>query len=261
MSTLPLIDRTPLPMARLWRAYWMEMRMETLAALRTPGYALPFLLAPVGIYLLFGVLIAGDAPADRPGLNNYLYVGFGVLAAAMPGLFSGVILAQQREQRLLLLKRAWPLPPAAALLAKVAMAMALSGLGIALVSLTALLTGKLTLGLGQLAVINFVLLIGSIPFTALGLWIGTLTSASAAPAWGNLLFFPMTTLSGLFIPLPAALEPWVIIWPTFQLNQLALGLAGVTEFTFVPPALAGGALLGLTVLCGGLAIARLARVG
>lgn len=261
MNALPMIDRTPLPMARLLRSYWMEVRMETLAALRTQGYALPFLLAPVGIYLLFGVLIGGNAPADRPGLANYLYVGFAVLAASMPGLFSGVILAQEREHRLLLLKRALPLPPAATLLAKVLMAMAVSGIGIALVTMSALLAGKLTVNLTQLGMINVVLLIGSVPFTALGLWIGTLTSASAAPAWGNLVFFPMTTLSGLFIPLPAALEPWVIIWPTFQLNQLALGMAGVAEFTFIPPALAGGALLGLTVLCGGLAIGRLARVG
>jgi len=256
-----MIDRRPLPLARVLRAYAMEARMETLAALRTPGYAWPFLLAPVGIYWLFGVLIGGQAPAERPGLSNYLYVGFAVLAAAMPGLFSGVILAQEREHRRLLLKRALPLPPGATLLAKVWMAMALSAIALALVAVSALLAGTLTIRLGQLALINAVLLVGSIAFTALGLWIGTVSSASAAPAWGNLLFFPMTTLSGLLIPLPAALEPWVIVWPTFQLNQLALGLAGVAEYTFIPPTLAGAALLGLTVLCGGLTIARLARVG
>jgi ABC-2 type transport system permease protein len=94
-----------------------------------------------------------------------------------------------------------------------------------------------------------------------GLLIGSLASASAAPAYGNLVFLPMMWLSGLFIPLPESLEPWVIIWPTFHLNQLALGLAGVDQFTYIPPAMAAAVLAGVTVLCGGFAIRRLARGG
>jgi hypothetical protein len=45
------------------------------------------------------------------------------------------------------------------------------------------------------------------------------------------------------------------------LNQLALGLAGVDKFSFFPPELAAGVLVGVTVLFGGVAIHRLARVG
>jgi hypothetical protein len=71
----------------------------------------------------------------------------------------------------------------------------------------------------------------------------------------------MMWLSGLFIPLPDALERWVVIWPSFHLNQLALNLAGVEKFSFISPVLAGGVLVGVTVLFGGLAIHRLARVG
>ena len=57
------------------------------------------------------------------------------------------------------------------------------------------------------------------------------------------------------------LEAWVVIWPTFHLSQLALGLAGVEQFRFIPTSFAAGVLLGVTVLCGGLAIRRLARHG
>jgi hypothetical protein len=57
------------------------------------------------------------------------------------------------------------------------------------------------------------------------------------------------------------MERWMVIWPAFHLNQLALGLAGVEQFSFVSPAIAGGVLVGVTVLFGGLAIRRLARVG
>jgi ABC-2 type transport system permease protein len=71
----------------------------------------------------------------------------------------------------------------------------------------------------------------------------------------------MLWLSGLFFPLPKFLEPWAVIWPAFHLNQLALGLAGVREFSFLPPAIAAALLTGVTVVFGGMAIWRLARRG
>lgn len=257
-------DREPLPIGRMLRAYLMEAKFETLGALRTIGFALPFIVVPVAIYVLFGVIINGNAPPSSEfgaGFANYLFAGFAVMAVAMPGIFSGVILAQEREGNLLKLKRAMPLPPGATIIAKVLMAMGIATLAVTLVVVAALVAGKLTLSFAQVALIWLVLIVGTIPFSAIGLLIGALSSGSAAPAYGNLVFLPMMVLSGLFIPLPEFLESWVLLWPTFHLNQLALGLAGVDQFTFIPPALAAGALLGLTVLCGGLAIRRLARVG
>jgi ABC-2 type transport system permease protein len=242
------------------RAYVADAKFETLAALRTPGFAIPFIAIPVAIYLLFGVVIAGNAGATSelgPGVANYLLSGFMVLAAAMPGVFTGVILATDREGRLLDLKRAMPLPQGATVVSKVLMAMGISTFAVSLVVVAALLAGKITLSVGQVAVMAAVLIPGSIPFCAIGLLIGTMSSASAAPAWGNLVFLPMMWLSGLFIPLPDSLEKWVIIWPTFHLNQVALAAAGVTEFSFIPPAMAVAVLVGVTVISGGLAIRRL----
>ena len=258
------ITRDPLPFGRMLRAYWMEARYETLAALRTPAFALPFVAMPVAIYLLFGVVISGNAAQHSPfgaGIANYLFTGFSAMAVIMPGLFSGVILAQEREGGLLKLKRALPLPPGASIIAKVLMAMGIAALALTLVVVAALAAGKLTISFTQVMVIWIVLIIGTIPFSAIGLLIGALASGSAAPAYGNLVFLPMIWLSGLFIPLPESLKQWVIVWPAFHLNQLALGVAGVKQFTFIPPALAAGVLIGVTVLFGGLAIRRLARVG
>ena len=257
-------ERAPLPLARTLRAYLAEAKLETLAALRTPGFAIPFIAVPVAIYLLFGVVIVGNASANSPygaGVADYLFAGFAVLAVAMPGIFSGVILATEREGNLLKLKRALPLPPGATIVAKVLMSMAIATIALTLVVVAALLADKITISLAQVAVVSTVLVVGTIPFCAIGLLIGALASASAAPAWGNLVFLPMMWLSGLFIPLPKSLESWVIIWPTFHLDQLALGLAGVEQFTFIPPTMAAAVLAGVTVLCGGLAIRRLARVG
>jgi ABC-2 type transport system permease protein len=256
--------RGPLPFGRLVRAYLLEAQLEMLCALRTPGFALPFIAVPVAIYLLFGVVISGNAGATSeygPGIANYLFSGFSVLAVMMPGIFSGVILATDREGNVLRLKRALPLPPGATIVAKVLMSMGISAIAVTLVVALALYAGKLTISIGQVATIWAVLIVGTVPFTAIGLLIGSLVSSSAAPAYGNLVFLPMMWLSGLFIPLPEFLRKWVAVWPAFHLNQLALGLAGVTQFIFIPAGVAAAVLVGVTVLCGGLAVRRLARVG
>ena len=260
MNTVPFArDREPLPLGRVLRAYLIEAKFETLGALRTTGFALPFLVVPVAIYWLFGVVIAGGDAAKE--FADYLFAGFGVLAAAMPGIFTGVILATEREGKLLQLKRALPLPPGATIVAKVLMSMGVAGGAVTLVAAAALLGGKIHLSLAQVVIVWAVLIAGTIPFCAIGLLLGAYVSSSSAPAWGNLLFLPMVLLSGLFLPLPEALKRWVLIWPTFHLDQLALGLAGVEKFTYIPPALAAAVLAGVTVVCGGLAIRRLARVG
>jgi ABC-2 type transport system permease protein len=268
LSTLDIVTidrgRGPLPLPRLWRAYLQETRVDIVSALRTPAFALPFIAVPVAIYVLFAVVINADAARHSPfgaGIADYLFCGFATMAAIMPGLFSGVLLAQEREAGLLRLRRALPQPPGATVVAKVLMAMSVAALALALVTVAALLAGRLTISPLQVAVIYASLVLGTVPFAAIGLWIGALSSASAAPAYANLLFLPMIWLSGLFIPLPASLQRWVVLWPAFHLDQFALGLAGVDQFTYVPPTLAAAVLLGVTLLFGGLAVRRLARVG
>jgi ABC-2 type transport system permease protein len=254
----------PMPLVRMLRAYVMEAKYETLNALRTPAFAIPFILIPVAVYSLFGVLITGGSESDSewgPGIVNYLFTGFSVLAVIMPGIFSGVGIALEREGGLLKLKRALPVPPGASLVAKTLTSMCVTAIALTLVAAVALIAGKITLSLPQLLIIWSVLLAGSIPFCAIGFFIGSIASGSAAPAYGNLVFLPMMWLSGLFIPLPEFLERWTVIWPAFHLNQLALGLAGVAEFSFFPPVMAAGVLVGVTVLFGAIAVRRLARLG
>ena len=254
--------REPLPLARLLRAYLMEAKVETLAALRTVSFAPPFVILPPAIYFLFGVVIFGSGAADAdPAVADWLFASFAAMGAMMPGIFGGTILATEREGRLTMLKRALPQPPGASIIAKILTAMLISAIAVILVAIVALIAQKITLSPVQVGIVCTMLIAGSIPFTAIGLLIGACTSTSASIAWSNLVFLPMLWLSGLFIPLPAFLKSWVVIWPAFHLNQLALGAAGVAKFTFIPPAMAFAVLAGVTVLFGGLAMRRLARVG
>ena len=230
--------------------------------LRAPGAAIPFLLLPVPIYLFFGVMLAAPATVKNPAVANYLFSGFLVLSVMMPALFGvGCVLAIERDAGLLKLKRALPAPGGAYLIAKMLAAVAFATLATLSVLAAGLIAGKLTLSAGQIVIMMTIMIVGAIPFAAIGLLVGAYASGSAAPAIVNIVFLPMMYLSGLFIPLPKFLERLTVIWPAFHLNQTALGAAGVTEFSFVAPAISAAALVGVTVLFGGLAIRRLARVG
>ncbi|MEO5821060.1 MAG: ABC transporter permease [Vicinamibacteraceae bacterium] len=265
LSTALTTDRmltASMPLGRVLGAYASEMTFELKRVLRTPGFAIPFLLLPLPIYLFFGVAMAGPAVAKQPSLANYLASSWMVYAVMGPALFGvGCTLAQERDAGLLKLKRAMPAPAGAYIAAKMAMAMILGAISVMSLMVAGLLVGNVTLSVPQLALMGAIMTVGTLPFSAIGLFIGAHVSASAAPAIVNLIFLPMLWLSGLFFPLPKIIEPFVVVWPAFHLNQVALGAAGVTEFRFIAPAISAAILAGVTFLFGGLAIRRLARKG
>ncbi len=249
----------PISSARLLNAYLTEAKYEALRMLRAPGFAIPFLLLPVLVYLLFGVVIAGNDPKVTPGIHNALFIGFAVMAAIGPGFFGvGMALALERDAGVLKLKRALPVPTGAYLLAKLLMSLFFAALAMVLMIGTALIAGKITLDAGTLAAIAATLIVGALPFCAMGLLIGAYFSGGVAPAILNVIYLPMLWLSGLFIPLPVFLQKWALIWPAFYLQQLTLAAAGLKSIAKYPPAMAVVVLLAVTLLCASLAIRKLA---
>jgi ABC-2 type transport system permease protein len=248
-------------LGRVLHAYLNEARYQFIQALRAPAFALPFLLLPVPLYLFFGVVMAGGSSGVQanPELMNYVFSGWCCMAVMGPALFGiGIGLAMERDANLLKLKRALPLPPGSYLVAKMLMSVAFAALAVGMVAVAALVVGKLTLSPGALLAMLGVLILGALPFCALGLFIGAYSSGNAAPAFANLVYLPGMWLSGMFFPLPKAMQPWSVIWPSYHLNQAALAAAGVKGVALLSPL---AVLVGITVLFGGLAIRRLARSG
>jgi ABC-2 type transport system permease protein len=102
--------------------------------------------------------------------------------------------------------------------------------------------------------------LGTVPFCALGLLIGTLVSGSAAPAVVNLIYMPLALLSGLWLPLrmlPDVLQKIAPVWPSWHLSQLALKIVGQDDGRQVLMHVA--VLLGFTAICLFLAQRRLQR--
>lgn len=219
-----------MPRRRVVGAYLEEARSECLRYLRAPGFMLPVMLFPAMFYLLFGVLMAKPNGADAA---RYLLAGYGVFGVMSPGLFGfGVSLALERDGGLLTFKRALPMPPGAYLLGKMLMAMAAAGGVILLLLAMALSLGHVALGPLQAGALLLTGMLGVLPFCALGMFVGTLIKGQGAPGVLQLIYLPMSFLSGLWMPLPllpSFVQRIAPMWPSYHLHRLALAAVGMNR--------------------------------
>ena len=175
-----------------------------------------------------------------------------------PAMFGyGVTIAVEREQGLLKLKRALPMPPAAYLVAKMLMSMLFAVLIMLTMCIAAATLGHVPLTPSQFAGMSVINIIGVLPFCAIGLFIGSVVKAAAAPGFTNLVYLPMMYLSGLFFPLPKFLQAVAPVWPSYHLEGLVLRAAGLTSVG--SPVTHLGVLAGITLVFGVLALRRLDR--
>lgn len=244
---------------RVMGAYLQEARAEILRYLRNPGFLVPTLFLPLAFYLMFGILLGH---ANGPDAPRYLLAAYGTFGVMAPGLFGfGVALSMERDNGLLTLKRALPMPPGAYLLGKMAMAMlAAAVVSCALLAMATFLA-HVPLTATQKLALFATDLFGTLPFCAMGLMLGMLIKGTGAPGMVNLIYLPMAFLSGLWFPLslmPKAVQQLAPVWPAYHLNQLALAAVGLGQGAAWPHAVA---LAALTVAFLAVASRRLRRHG
>ena len=210
--------------------YRLEWWYEFLRLLRSPGFSLPTLLFPAAFYVLFA-LVLNFGPGGT--MRTYLLPSYGVFGVMGPALFGfGVGIAIERSQGWMLLKLASPMPHSAYFLSKVLMAMTFALIIMAMLFALAIGLGGVQISLANAAVLTITLLIGTIPFCAMGLMIGSWVNGQAAPAIVNLVFLPMAALSGLWFPLrimPEAMQQLAWFLPPYHLNQLATRSVGMDQ--------------------------------
>jgi ABC-2 type transport system permease protein len=99
--------------------------------------------------------------------------------------------------------------------------------------------GNVVLAIAQWVGLLILSVLGVIPFCGLGLMVGAAVKGQAAPAVLNLIYVPMSFLSGLWVPLsvlPHTLVQLAPIWPAYHLAKLmpfALGEGDGSFWTHV----------------------------
>lgn len=246
------------PTATPWGALLRLQAIETGHALlqvwRLPAFSVPTLLFPLMFYALFGLLLPAKTGNAAPA--HYLLATYGAFAVIGPALFGfGVGLALDEEMGWLRLKRVSPLPMAVHFIARVLTSMVFALAVVLALSALAVIAGDVRLDAWRWPLLWATLTLGALPFCAMGLLIGSLVPARGAVAVVNLVYLPMSVLSGLWFPItmfPEPLQQFALFLPAFHLGDLALTIVGLREAN-VPLAL--GMLVGSGLLCLALALA------
>jgi ABC-2 type transport system permease protein len=202
--------------ASTFALFMKEIKYEFLKLFRTKSFSLSVIGFPVMFYVLFGI---------------------------------GVGLASERSAGWLELKRASPMPAMAYLLAKCVTAIAFGLIITCVLIAVAMTSGGVSLTELEIAKMLLMTVGGTIPFASMGLLVALLVPANAASGVVNLIYLPMSFMSGLWIPLqylPAFLRHVAPFLPTYHLVQLMLRIFGYQNGSSTWSHVAG--LLGFTLL-------------
>lgn len=266
LPEVPAMSNRRMLQSQLVRALLIDTKYEFVRIFRSPTFLIPVLLIPPIVYALFGVAFINSFDYDnvvdftRMDLLKLMFVNLSVFSILGPTMVSlGTFMALERESGLLTFRRALPMPAYAPLLAKSLFAM-LSILALmAILTVEAIVFAGLELSFMSYAGIWLVCIFGSLPFAAMGLYLGVRLSGSSANGVVQGVYMGMAMIGGLLFPLPDGFA-WVALFsPAFYLSQLGFSVAGMeAAFSpYLPVSLLGG----ITVLFGWLATRRILRGG
>ena len=213
------------------RIFLNETRYAVVLALRTRAYSLSAIGFPIMFYCLFGLIMnRNESMAAGVSVAKYLlgsYAVFGSLGAAIFGIGIGV--ATDRSAGWLELKQASPMPPLAYVFSKCVMAVVFSIIIVSCLTLLGIAFGHVSLTLSEFAHIALLAAAAAIPFSCLGLAMAFLVPPAAAGGIANMIYLPMSFLSGLWVPLrflPHVLQTIAPVFPTYHLAQMMYAALG-----------------------------------
>ncbi len=215
-----------------------EAKAECIKVLRLPRFVIPTLAFPMLFYAMFGIALNRGASAGTVSVSTYMlatYGTFGVLGAALSGL--GIGIATERGQGWFTLKRASPMPGIAYVLAKTTMSMMFSAIIVLLLFAMGAALGNVHMPLASWLALGATLVLGAIPFSALGCALGFAVGPNSAPALINLIYLPMSFTAGLWLPIemmPRFFSVIAPLLPPFHLARLALHAVGADSSAVLP---------------------------
>ena len=205
------------------------LRLELSRTVRDGRYLLLAVMAPVGFYLLFSAVFGGKSsgPNTTFGLpaSTEIMVAmatFGAMWAALSA--TAPRLARDRESGWSDYLATTPLRAGQVLAGRIAAGLVVALPAVVAVGIAAVVAHGVHLAAWQWAADLGLLWVGTLPFVALGIAIGSLANSTVAFAASTGLWFALAALGGLWVPpgvLSAGLRHFAAALPSY--NQAALG--------------------------------------
>jgi ABC-2 type transport system permease protein len=201
------------------RLFLMYSKVITLESVRLPAFILPIIAFPLMLFWFFGVPYADD-----PRAANFTLSSFAAFAVLGVVLFQfGASIALDRETPWERYVRALPSSAVLRFAARLVSASVIAIICVIPLALLGMLTTPVSIGLLEWVRVTATLLVGGLPFAALGTALGYWVSARGAVPVTNLVFLPLAYGGGMLqqpgsLPeLVARISPFL---PTRQWNDL-----------------------------------------
>lgn len=225
MMATAAVARAPIPPMLV-----RQTGAEFLKLWRVPAFSLTSLLLPVMFYAFIGIGQSKQQIFPGVSFGAYFLASMAVYAVANVMIFSfGISVATERGQKMDLLMRATPMPPWVYLLSKCITALGFAAMTLVVLFPFAYVAGDVRIDASEWVTLAYRVLLGSIPFIALGFAIGYLSGPNSAVAVINLIYLPTAFASGLFFPkqlLPSFIQSIAPYLPLHFFGQLGWDAIG-----------------------------------
>jgi ABC-2 type transport system permease protein len=207
-----------------------QTRAEFLKLWRVPAFSITSLVLPVMFYAFIGIGQSSQVVSPGVTFGAYFLASMAVYGVANVMIFSfGISVATERGMKMDVLMRATPMPPWVYLLSKCITALVFAAMTLAVLFPFAYIAGGVRLDSSEWVTLAYRVLLGSIPFIALGFAIGYLSGPNSAVAVINLVYLPTAFASGLFFPkqlLPSFIQTIAPYLPLHFFGQLGWDAIG-----------------------------------
>jgi ABC-2 type transport system permease protein len=185
---------------------WHQVRYEQLSFWRNPQSAFFTFIFPVVVIVIFGLLTGGGETSPfYYGLTALQYYVPTIAAVSVLGACYSqlaIVLSARRHDGILKRVRATPLPAWTYFLGLLAHCVMVSVVDVSLIALVGGLFGVPFPSPADLPAIAVVLVLGAASFCALGVAVASvIRNAEAAPPVVQIVLFPLTFISGTYIPI------------------------------------------------------------
>jgi ABC-2 type transport system permease protein len=184
----------------MMKTFMMQCKMEIVRTLRNKIFVGTAILMPIMFYYIFTNIVAVQVPNQNAWHAEYLMsmTVFSIISSSIFAL--GLRLVQENSAGWAQLIRITPLSSFAYFGSKIMAQLVINCLTVIAIFLAGYLINGVELSLSEWILSGVWILIGSLPFLALGTLIGTFKRVDTAAAIGNVVQLGLAILGGLWMP-------------------------------------------------------------
>lgn len=183
------------------KAFRMQCKVEIIRILRNPYFVFWSLFMPILFYFIFTKVFNTNIEGQKEWQAHYLMsmTAFSVMGSSI--MILGIRLVEERTKGWAMFMRITPLSNQAYFMAKMVGQSVMHVFSISLIFIAGAIINNISLSLYEWIMSGLWILLGTLPFLALGTLIGTMKRVDTAAGVSNLIYMILAISGGLWMPM------------------------------------------------------------